>query len=75
MEDRNKLVSAEISESDEVKSRLCHSLVIEKAWISSGLLLGSEFANIPLHLLDHFLTEGTRESLKPDFLCFYPIFR
>lgn len=69
VEDRNKLVSAEIPGSDKVKSSLCHPLCIEKAWISSGLLLGSEFTNIPFRLLDHALTEGTRGLHKPDSLC------
>lgn len=75
MEDRIKLVSAEFPGSDEVKSRLCHSLCLEKTWTSSVLLLGSEFANRSLLSLDCFLTKGTRELHEPNFLHYCPKLR
>ena len=64
MEDRIKLVSAEFPGSDEVKSRLCHSLGLEKTWTSSVLLLGSEFANRSLLSLDCFLTKDDLFKLQ-----------
>lgn len=66
--DRNLCVSAKILGSDKMKSRLCYPLGIEKAWIRSDLLRGSEFTNILFHLLDHSRTEGTGELHKPDIL-------
>lgn len=75
MEDRIKLVSAEFPGSDEVKSRLCHSLGLEKTWTSSDLLLSSEFANGSLLSLDYFLTESIRELHEPNFLRYYPKLR
>ena len=68
VEDREKLVSAEIPRSNKVKSKVGHSLAAEKAWFSSGWLLGSALANIPFHLLDHFLSKDTRELHKPGLL-------
>lgn len=71
-EDRNKLVRVEIPGSDKGQAMLCRPLGVEKAWISAGLLFGSEFTDILHHLLDHSLTEGTRELHKPYFLSLFP---